>query len=67
MPSIQVKQFFSDLRVQDFYGTELLKKTISVNDPLRCQVCVSDGASDRAIRGTLLSTHASLYHYYYCE
>ena len=37
-PSLQVKQFFSELRVQDFYGRELLRKTISVNDPLRCQV-----------------------------
>ncbi|CAI5958094.1 unnamed protein product [Closterium sp. NIES-65] len=32
-----VKQFFSDLSVTDLYGRELQRKTISVNDPLRCQ------------------------------
>ncbi|CAI5464281.1 unnamed protein product [Closterium sp. Yama58-4] len=36
-PNGEVKQFFSDLSVTDFYGRELQRKTISVNDPLRCQ------------------------------
>ncbi|CAI5989286.1 unnamed protein product [Closterium sp. NIES-64] len=36
-PNGEVKQFFSDLSVTDLYGRELQRKTISVNDPLRCQ------------------------------
>ena len=32
-----VKQFYSDLSVLDLEGKELVRKTISVNDPLRCR------------------------------
>eukprot|EP00271_Cylindrocystis_brebissonii_P005528 TRINITY_DN17608_c0_g1_i1.p1 TRINITY_DN17608_c0_g1~~TRINITY_DN17608_c0_g1_i1.p1 ORF type:complete len:607 (+),score=132.82 TRINITY_DN17608_c0_g1_i1:382-2202(+) len=36
-PNGEVNQFFSDLSVLDLQGQELTRKTISVNDPLRCQ------------------------------
>lgn len=36
-PNGEVKQFFSDLIISDPFGRELVRKTISVNDPLRCQ------------------------------
>ena len=37
------EQFLSDLSVYDWQGVERLRKTISVNDPLRYKVCHSRG------------------------
>lgn len=34
-PDGSVAQFYSDLSLKDFDGKELLRKTISVNDPFR--------------------------------